>query len=103
MGHKSEYLIWREKNGFFTALDYKGALLTWSLVTGKLLYQEPDVVVQKSGQQYDVYRADENDLTYTQNFYSMEKYSLNLLKSKKPINNVSHLVKNELRHNGTFI
>lgn len=22
MGQKSEYMIWREKNGFFTALDY---------------------------------------------------------------------------------
>ena len=41
MGHKSEYLIWREKNGFFTALDQHSKLLTWSLVTGKLLYQEP--------------------------------------------------------------
>lgn len=40
MGQKSEYLIWREKNGFFTALDYFSNLLTWSLVTGKLLYQE---------------------------------------------------------------
>ena len=40
MGHKSEYLIWREKNGFFTALDYHGKLCTWSLATGKLLYSE---------------------------------------------------------------
>ena len=41
MGHKSEYLVWREKNGFFTALDQHGDLLTWSLITGKLLYREP--------------------------------------------------------------
>ena len=40
MGQKHEYLIWREKNGFFTALDKKGKLLTWSLVSGKLLYNE---------------------------------------------------------------
>ena len=43
MGHKSEYLIWREKNGFFTALDGQGDLLTWSLVTGKLLYREENI------------------------------------------------------------
>ena len=40
MGHKSEYLIWREKNGFFTALDKHSNLLTWSMITGKMLYRE---------------------------------------------------------------
>ena len=40
MGHKSEYLIWREKNGFFTALDKRSNLLTWSMITGKMLYRE---------------------------------------------------------------
>ena len=35
-----DYLIWREKNGFFTALDRRGNLVTWSLLTGKLLYKE---------------------------------------------------------------
>ena len=40
MGQKNEYLIWRQKNGFFTALDKTSHLLTWSLITGKLLYQE---------------------------------------------------------------
>ena len=41
MGHKEEYLIWREKNGFFTALDRRGNLITWSILSGKLLYSEP--------------------------------------------------------------
>ena len=40
MDQKSEYLVWREKNGFFTALDYFSNLFTWSNVTGKLLYKE---------------------------------------------------------------
>ena len=40
MGEKHEYLIWRENNGFFTALDRRNNLLTWSLTTGKLLYSE---------------------------------------------------------------
>ena len=49
MGQKSEYLIWREKNGFFTALDRKSNLLTWSLASGKLLYSEE----QKEDANYD--------------------------------------------------
>ena len=40
MDQKHEYLIWREKNGFFSALDKKSNLLTWSLLNGKLLYSE---------------------------------------------------------------
>ena len=40
MGQKHEYSIWREKNGFFTALDSHGTLNTWALSTGKYLYGE---------------------------------------------------------------
>ena len=38
MKNKHNYAVWREKNGFFTALDKTGDLITWSLLTGKLLY-----------------------------------------------------------------
>ena len=38
MGHKSEYLIWREKDGFFTALDRRDNLLTWATLNGEMLY-----------------------------------------------------------------
>ena len=40
MGPKDKYVIWRQKNGFFTALDKRSNLRTWSLLTGKLLYNE---------------------------------------------------------------
>lgn len=40
MKPKKEYLVWRAKNGFFTALDKNGELLTWSMVTGDILYTE---------------------------------------------------------------
>ena len=40
MDLKREYVLWREKNGYFTALDRRGELLTWSLINGKLLYTE---------------------------------------------------------------
>ena len=32
-----------------------------------------------------MYRADENDVTYTRNFYNFESESLNLLKSFEPV------------------
>ena len=37
MGHKSEYLIWREKNGFFTALNQEGVMTTWSVASGRMI------------------------------------------------------------------
>ena len=42
MGSKNQYLIWKESiDGFFTALRNNGELITWSSVTGKLLWEEP--------------------------------------------------------------
>ena len=38
MDNKQDYLIWRERRGFFTALNKEGELLTWSCLSGKLLY-----------------------------------------------------------------
>ena len=40
MGQKADYVIWRERNGFFSALDRHSNLKTWSLISGKLLYSE---------------------------------------------------------------
>ena len=42
MQPRSEYLIWREKNGFFTALDVNGELHTWSIPTGNHLFEKAD-------------------------------------------------------------
>ena len=87
MGHKEEYLIWREKNGFFTALDRRGNLITWSILSGKLLYSEPqDKDASEDNMSfYDVYRGDSEDITYTRNFYQLENYSVNLLISSLPL------------------
>ena len=87
MGHKSEYLIWREKNGFFSALDRRNNLLTWAILTGQMLYSQSQT--EDAGREYvkkyEVYRADEQDIVHTQNFYNFEEYSLSLLKSKQPV------------------
>ena len=87
MQDKSDYLIWREKDGFFTALDKGGSLVTWSLMTGKLLYiehQKADACDQKIAG-YEVYRADKNDITYTQGFYNQAHSSVQLLKTAEPV------------------
>jgi len=85
-------MIWREKNGFFTALNRRGDLLTWSLATGKMLYQEkPSPEANKRHlTPYEVYRASDDDITYTQNFYNLKNSSLSLIKSKMPV--VSRMV-----------
>ena len=87
MGQKDDYLIWREKNGFFSALDRKSNLKTWSMITGKLLYSEQQKFdgSERSLKSYDVYRSTDDDITYTTNFYNQEHMSLSLLKSRKPI------------------
>ena len=87
MGQKNEYMIWREKNGFFTALDRKSNLFTWSLTSGKLLYSETQAHDASEDQieDYEVYQADEKDRTYTRNFYNFEDYSISLLRSEQVI------------------
>ena len=71
MGYKQEYLVWRKDiNGFFTALNIYGDILTWSYVNGKLLYtrhsnpDEPGSRLQLHG--YAVYRTDATDTFYSE-------------------------------------
>jgi len=40
MNEKSKYLIWREKNGFFSALHEDGHLHTWSVLSGEHLFEK---------------------------------------------------------------
>lgn len=87
MGQKHEYLIWREKKGFFTALDYRSNLLTWSIFSGKLLYneyQQGDAEAQRM-EDYQIYRSDHTDINYTQDFYNLPDHSITLLRSKQPL------------------
>ena len=35
---KSRYLIWRQKNQMFYAIDVENMLFVWSMISGKLLY-----------------------------------------------------------------
>ena len=65
MGQKNEYLVWRAKNGFFTALDRRSQLYTWSMLSGKMLYNEETPGDLRHLEKYEVYKADDNDITYT--------------------------------------
>ena len=81
MRNKHEYLIWREKNGFFTALNQFNEMITWSILTGKRLYRvklKGDMweLIRKN---YHLFRADSEDITYTRAFYNLENFSLALL------------------------
>ena len=85
MGLKHEYLIWRQNDGFFTALDGKSNLHTWSTISGKMLYSQKQLgsASHDMVDNYEVYRSDIYDTTYTQDFYNLKDYSISLIKSKK--------------------
>ena len=94
MGQKYDYLAWREKNGFFSALDKQGDILTWSLLTGKLLYveeQKQEEAGSKSNlRKYQVYRSDSNDVTYTRNYYNQKDRTIQLIYSPSPMYDKEH-------------
>lgn len=64
MRQKKDYLIWRSKNGFFCALDRKGVLSTWSMVTGDLLYQQHCDDFKVDIKSYLPYQANKSDHNY---------------------------------------
>lgn len=64
------YLIWREKNDFFSALSTFGILYTWSLATGDLVYKKD---VKKAFKinvtDFEVYQGNSKDYNYCKDFY----------------------------------
>jgi hypothetical protein len=58
---KNQYLIWREKNGFFTALQNTGELHTWSMLTGSHLFESPDKKLGENLKGFSVYSSSEKD------------------------------------------
>ena len=84
MDNKHEYLIWRDKGTFFTALHKRRKILqTWSKLTGNLLYElHQDESLVNELENYNVYRANEQDCTYTRNYYNMKDSSISLLQRK---------------------
>ena len=48
-------MIWREKEGFFTAFDKEGRIQTWSIATGKKLYSLETSYSNKMFSDYEIY------------------------------------------------
>lgn len=92
-------------------MNRKGELTTWSNLNGKLLYtikQDPKYQSQRHSCQealvdYEVFRSDADDITYTRNFYEFEKSSINLLRTSQKIDDVALIDKEyEKRINISF-
>jgi len=64
MHPKKNYLMWREKNGFFTALQHTGELHTWSMLTGSHLFEKPDPKLAEDLKGFSVYSSCSNDNSY---------------------------------------
>jgi len=60
---KNKYLIWREKNGFFTALDVAGDIHTWSMLTGELIFEKriDDAELADGLKEFKIYQSSESD------------------------------------------
>lgn len=83
MRSKKNYLIWREKNDFFTALSSKCMLSTWSMSTGNLLYKRNAKIIYKIDvADWEVYRSNKYDDNYCKDYYCFENRTITLLKDK---------------------
>ena len=80
IGHKMEYILWRESQGFFSVLNKFGKILTWSLGTSQLMLKED---TKQQFQNYHIYRGSNTDNTYVRNYYNLHDRSLTLLVSNK--------------------
>ena len=81
MKQKNHYLIWREKNDFFTALSVTGRLWTWSLATCNLLYSQP--VDNIDVNDFEIFQANPMDDYYCKNYHRGKRSTIQLLKHKK--------------------
>jgi hypothetical protein len=94
MHPKNHYLIWREKNGFFTALQNTGELHTWSMLTGSHLFESPDPKLAENLKGLNVYTSSDKDDSYKRAHYNGSNSTIQLLYRTKPLR-LKTLVQNE--------
>jgi len=82
---RSEYLIWREHRGFFSALNRNGQIQTWSIATGNKLYNLKTENYEKVFKNFEIYSADGSDKSYHGNHYNFGSSSKSLIVSKTPL------------------
>lgn len=51
-------------------MDNQGWIHTWSLASGKHLYETEDPEMGKKIRGYEIFRGYKDDVTYTKNFYN---------------------------------
>ena len=83
MGPKTDYLIWRESNGFFTALSRKGNLTTWSIATGHILYSiSVDSHLKEICKNFVLFSANKTDYSHLMGFNQHNNYSISLVRER---------------------
>ena len=71
MNEKSKYLIWREKNGFFSALHEDGHLHTWSVLSGEHLFEKLiDKNLRNAIDGFKIYQSGDSDDQYQRAHYN---------------------------------
>lgn len=84
MQPKSSYLIWRESQGVFTALDKKGTIRAWVVGTGKTTRCNVTASsIDLKG--YALYECNKNDDTYKHNWQQHPERTITLLKEIRPL------------------
>lgn len=81
MQKRSNYLVTKVIKDKFIALNNKNRLITWSILTGKLIYTQNKLPQDYSN--YEVYKFKETDSVYSKNWYNKI-----LIKSKTPVKDV---------------
>jgi hypothetical protein len=69
MGQQRDYLIWRQKDGFFSALTKTQKIHTWSIATGKHVGKD---VCNLNVMGYKIYQANSSDDSYVKNFMNFK-------------------------------
>jgi hypothetical protein len=84
MQPKDNYIIWREMNGIFTALNKDKKLQAWVIGTGKTT--KPIVSLKQIELQgFKLYACNENDDSYKRNWQQHPEHSIALLKATHPL------------------
>jgi hypothetical protein len=95
MGIKEEYLIWREKGGFFTGLHKSGELRIWSIGSGKFIGSKKKTDIPEENcpnkcnvprlyKDYSIYKAHPEDTCYLYGYQNFENHTLQLMIKKEP-------------------
>ena len=88
MQSKKDYLIWREKDGFFSAMDQEKKIETWSLATGAKLYSiETSKICENKidFKNFEIYKGNSQDQSYGRDYFNFNDKSLSLIVEKEII------------------